>query len=589
MKHDIFTECIASIAMALLVFSVSCGNENSGPGDVPVPGVYSINPDGFAVSSAAAVKSITLTREDGEADSWELSSSAAWLKFSASPSGSGSNTLSGKGLSSTVYLVIGANTGAASRTAVVSVNGTEACTVIQYDVSVIFTGQEDFSDALSSALGAGGTIVLTGNIIWNEPIVISGITLTLNLQGYTFSLETENEGMNSLWSALCVKSGGKLLLEGSGAFNVNGYYRGVTVDGEGSEAAVTSARTSGYEFTPPNYGAGATNHGSVTISADAEGYVNGAYAHGSGVVIVGGNAEADNCGANADGAGSAIEIGGNALSTGDTLYSDGARAVNGGTITVAGDAVGLGINSRGASASGTDSAVMIGGNASGTLSGVEALFSSSIAVEGDSIASSGTGAFAGIYSSVTVGGNAIASISGIGAFARDSSTLTVADDAIGSGMNSYGAYADGAGTRVEVGGSASAIDSSNGTGAYSGSNAVVTVGGDASSDKYGARTALGSITLHGSAAASGIQGYGVSAEGGSITVGSSVYGYCGVHAANSGIAAIEGGITGTTYYIWLGPTANFKTIDNGVPIVEGVYAGYLEFTDGENTVYVRIP
>ena len=104
------------------------------------PGVYKINPATMALSYKASgdlPQSVSVAHVSGDnTDTWSLSTNVTWLKFSRNENGSNpSTTESGSGNSTTIYLVVETNTGAA-RTAIISFNGASVCQVTQDDGTI---------------------------------------------------------------------------------------------------------------------------------------------------------------------------------------------------------------------------------------------------------------------------------------------------------------------------------------------------------------------------------------------------------------------------------------------------------------------
>lgn len=235
------------------------------------------------------------------------------------------------------------------------------------------------------ATGEAKTIRLLKGIDYSGGIVITGKTITFNLNGHTLNIT------NGTGHALEVGSGGVVNLTGTGSFDVtssasNGY--GVYAH-DGGQAAVTSATAtvtggkgayaeSGGRITAGSatstggdvnsFGAWADGAGSainVTGNVTAAGSGVGAYARNGGRIDVGGNATSGICGAQANDSGSVINIAGNALATNNTSNVRGAFAVNGATVTVGGDVVSNGSNdgSCAAYAYGLGSSITVAGNA----------------------------------------------------------------------------------------------------------------------------------------------------------------------------------------------------------------------------------
>ena len=181
---------------------------------------------------------------------------------------------------------------------------------------------------LESAFAAGTsgqTVTILQDITSYEPILLNGKEITLDLSGYTLTVDTSIVPNST---ALTVSGGGKLLLAaGAGEFHLKGWSCGVKADGSGSTAEVTSAQT--YSWTDPNsIAVHAINQGEIYVAGSAIGSACGALAESGGQIAVVGNV------------------------TGGPV---GARAAGGSRVTVTGD---VSAGTKGIEATGQDSMVI---------------------------------------------------------------------------------------------------------------------------------------------------------------------------------------------------------------------------------------
>lgn len=102
-------------------------------------------------------------------------------------------------------------------------------------------------------------IKLTNSFTYNNPIYISGTKVTIDLNGYTLTVDT----VGSDESALSVTNSGTVAITGTGALNVQSDYIGVYA-ASGSIATVTTAKGDG----AMSYGVYASG-GTVTVKGDA--------------------------------------------------------------------------------------------------------------------------------------------------------------------------------------------------------------------------------------------------------------------------------------------------------------------------------
>lgn len=403
-------------------------------------------------------------------------------------------------------------------------------------------------------VAGGQTIRLLENIDYNAGITITGKSITFDLDGHTLNVINPAAGE----AGLSVNNGAVTLtgLGGPAAFNVTGTAYGVFVRGAGSSAAVTSAAASG----AGGVGAWAENGGSLEVAGDAQGVTAGAGASeaGSSVTVRGhATASGDN------GFGVYARIDGSVVVTGNVVASGaggiGAQAESGGNIEVTGNAQGV---MAGAYASGAGSSIIVGGHAiaSGAGSfGLDALNGGYIEVGGDAQGVS-YGAFSsGPGSSVAVGNNSISTgAAGIGAGAENGGSMAVTGNAQGA---TYGVFANNAGSSITVGGHAAASGVA-GVGARAEDAGSVVVTGNVEGAHAGAFT----------------DGAGTSiAVGGNVTSSN-----CGANANDEGEITIDGVITAPVY-IRVG--LDSKGADDYELVT--TKAGYLTYTDGDSTVWVR--
>ena len=140
----------------------------------------------------------------------------------------------------------------------------------------------DFSTALDS-LEDGVTVKLVADITYTNPILIDGQSLTVDLNGHTFSIEN----YENYWDpALSVRNAGSLLLTGTGALDVFSDYLAVSASSD-SNVEITNATVS-----DDNACAVFAEDSIVTVTGDviADGYgSSGIYAKDfSSVTILGG-------------------------------------------------------------------------------------------------------------------------------------------------------------------------------------------------------------------------------------------------------------------------------------------------------------
>jgi uncharacterized repeat protein (TIGR02543 family) len=154
---------------------------------------------------------------------------------------------------------------------------------------------DDLENALNN-FKSGDTIKLTGDINYNNGIVIDGKDITFDTDSYT--LNVYNDTGSSPGTGLEVKNGGNVYLTGSGSFNIsqsggNGSF-GVKAAG-GSTATVTNVQAVSENDTAVGVYAGGDNSsihilGNVEVNAPAGGY--GAQTVGQGRITVDGTISA---------------------------------------------------------------------------------------------------------------------------------------------------------------------------------------------------------------------------------------------------------------------------------------------------------
>lgn len=201
------------------------------------------------------------------------------------------------------------------------------------------TPYSTLDEALSAvAAGETKTIKLLADIEYTGGIVITGKTVTFDLNGHT--LNVTNDGGHGLE----VGSGGVVNLDTSkgGSFNVtaSGSGRYAVFAHDGGQATVTSATLTSGDMN--SSGAMASGTGSfikVTGDVTATGSGIGTYAENGGRIEVGGNVTGAIGGAIASDLGSAVTVAGNAEATASGPYNSGARAEYGAAVTVGGNVI----------------------------------------------------------------------------------------------------------------------------------------------------------------------------------------------------------------------------------------------------------
>ncbi|HPU47927.1 MAG TPA: Calx-beta domain-containing protein, partial [Syntrophomonadaceae bacterium] len=223
------------------------------------------------------------------------------------------------------------------------------------------TPYSTLDEALSAvAAGETKTIKLLADIEYTGGIVITGKTVTFDLNGHT--LKVTNDGGHGLE----VGSGGVVNLDTSkgGSFNVtaSGSAKYAIYAHDGGQATVTSATASGsgsravyahdggqVTVTSATLTSGDMNsRGAMASGAGSFIWVTGnitagsgygAFAENGGSIEVGGNVTGGSCGVYAMGSGSVITIAGNAEATISDYYNSGARADDGAAVTVGGNVI----------------------------------------------------------------------------------------------------------------------------------------------------------------------------------------------------------------------------------------------------------
>ncbi|MCL2631583.1 MAG: hypothetical protein FWD45_00600 [Coriobacteriia bacterium] len=194
----------------------------------------------------------------------------------------------------------------------------DICQIVGSD-GIVVQGYDDFGDALDN-VEDGQTIKLLTNITYYSGIVITGKSITFNVNGFTLRIESTN-GTNSDHSiALEVGAGGEVLLNDSagGILDCRGGCYAVYAH-NGGKATVTNTRVSGnYEESSAVYATGvgstitakgyawygwysarATDGGTVTVHGTTNGG-GGVLARGVGTtVIIGGDSHGGGTAVNA--------------------------------------------------------------------------------------------------------------------------------------------------------------------------------------------------------------------------------------------------------------------------------------------------
>ena len=201
---------------------------------------------------------------------------------------------------------------------------------------------------------------------------------------------------------------------------------------------------------------------------------------------------------------------------------------------------------------------------------------------------------------VAAGGNVIltgegglnVSGTGIGVYVQAGGSAAVTS-AAAEGMNCIGAFAEGAGAVITVGGDAAATGQSS-CGVSAAAGGTVEVGGSASADGYqcyGAFTGGGAVTVHVNATATGPYCSGAYAVGGTITVEGDVIsdgqGSNGVSVMEGGTAAINGSAVAEGEYSYGAKAYSANGERSSVKVaVNATAAGYMTYgayADGENS------
>lgn len=386
----------------------------------------------------------------------------------------------------------------------------------------------------------GETITLLQNINYNSGISVSGKTITFGLNGH--KLDVTNTG----GPGLEVGSDGKVYTSGSGQFDVTGSTYGVYAH-DGGLVTVTGAGSTAAGST----GVKALSGGVITVTGDIDG-LGGAYASGNGSeIIVDGNITASD--SNASGAwvtsGGKITVGQDVHGSIYGVHAYGTTS----SINVGGDVVSVSSSGTGATAE-SGANIKLEGNVRGAY-GVTALYSNAIVhVAGDVKGTAEAGAWAVGGAKINIDGNA----EGISGGARATGAFVkIGGNATATGLMSAGALAENGGD-IAVGGNASGTGSAGiGISALSDSN--ITVAGYAQGNYNGVNAQSNSTVFVAGTVYSG--GYGVIARsGGEVTI--------------DGVISVGSG-------------SSIATSGNCNIITPTTKPGYVTYSDGESTVWVK--
>ncbi len=246
---------------------------------------------------------------------------------------------------------------------------------------------------------------------------------------------------------------------GGGSVKVKGMAQGGSAGARAVEGGSIEAG-SAMATDPGSHGASAYLSGStVTVVGDAQGVTCGAYAFGTGCsVIVGGNVLAGNVGASGYGRSCLIMVGGNATATSGARLGMGVCAAEGSTIIVGGhvQGVNMGIYADGGGSATAYSAGATGESGTGAWAG----YGSTITITGTGVTATGSdscGVRANFENSrVEVNGSAQGTL--YGACALYGGQITVKGDLLATSAGSVGAAAGGTGSLVTVEGAIMAAD-----------------------------------------------------------------------------------------------------------------------------------
>jgi hypothetical protein len=317
-----------------------------------------------------------------------------------------------------------------------------------------YSGYDDFGMAMADVI-EGDTVRLLENVTYLNGVILSGINITFDLNGYTLNI------INSAGIGLDVTNG-SIGLAGAGPVNVTGTSYGVFA--EHATVRVTTAQGTSAGGT----GAAAVSGGAITVESNASGGEAGVYARD---------------------AGSTAEVYGTASGVGAS--GKGAWARDGGNITVYGaDGILYGAYAEGSGSILTVTASATASGGSGV--GAYAVNGGTVDVAENAQAPYYGACSSGANSHMTVRGNAIATgTNDIGAFAYDGGWLSVYGNAQGA---FDGVLADGTGSYAEVG-SATAT-AANGAGVEAVDGGTIHVSGNVASSGVGAGT-IGAIASGG--------------------------------------------------------------------------------------------
>lgn len=395
------------------------------------------------------------------------------------------------------------------------------------------TQYETLDEGLMAAAG-GGTVVLLNDIARYTPIIVTGVSITIDLNGWNLEIsETET-------NALEVYAGGVLNIidvdGGEGALTVesSGANKACAFVSSGGKITATGTFTASYPGSGDNQGIialCADGFGSsITLTGNATGYTAGAYATNNSEITVTGDVSGSYYGAYA-------AYGGFLSIAGDvTAVTRGLTVEYGGLAEVDGDITGeTGIYTNNAGVWGIPAADIVG----------NVITTSYYAIN------------AGVDADIYIEGNVTGQVYMSGTSA--SSAIEIVGDVT---FNDGAAIAHESGTMVVTGN----VSSATGWGVYS--NSIFTLNGNITA-KYGViSTSVSDITINGN-----------------ITVDNGF----GVYIYNGATVTVNGTITGASPYIRL----DYVDYTEGSGVVEGNYMKYSCYTNNNpayvHTVYVLIP
>ena len=193
------------------------------------------------------------------------------------------------------------------------------CEIVDNGVTVM---QYDYlADALDDVQD-GQTIRLLEDIEYNDGILIDGIIVTFDLNGFILNEANPNLTVTNWGDALEVRDGGELKLTGDGEFNVTAPYEyGVYAYG-GGKAEVTNVTADYVGVGIRGEDSRVTVTGNVTVTSENDGLY-GVTAYNGATVTVGGNVTVtgeNNCYGVEVTEGATVTVGGNVTVTGQDCY-----------------------------------------------------------------------------------------------------------------------------------------------------------------------------------------------------------------------------------------------------------------------------